>query len=313
MSDPEIQLQSTPMVTIFTAPKPFTDPHINTIQRNAIQSWMHLGDGVQILLVGQEEGLEEVAEEFNLAYLPDVERNEWGTPLVNSIFQLARGASLAPVLVYVNADILLLPEFLDVIRTVSEQSQRYLVLGQRWDLDVTERLDFSQDWAAHLKERTLQQGELHSPSGSDYFIFPTILFKDMPAFAVGRAGWDNWMIYHSLKQGWQVIDATPSLMVIHQNHDYSHLPGNVKTHYDLEETHINAQLGGGMANMYITLDANRQLIGQLIRRPKPSLIRFLRRLERTFRPQDDDPCQLRFKLARVFRRWRRKLSGSLDA
>jgi hypothetical protein len=313
MNAPEIQPKKTPLVTIFTAPKAFTDRHINIIQRNAIQSWMHLGEEVQVLLVGEEDGLQETAAEFSLDCLTQVERNEWGTPLVSSIFQLAREASLAPVLAYVNADILLLPEFLNVVQLVSAQSQRYLVLGQRWDLDVTEPLDFSPGWAERLIERTHQHGDLHSPSGSDYFIFPTVLFKKMPDFAIGRAGWDNWMIYKALTGGLQVIDATPSMMIVHQNHDYTHLPGNVKTHYDLEETHINARLGGGMANMYITLDANRQLVNGRIRRPSPSLNRILRSMERTFRPQDDDPSKLGFKIARVIRRWRRKLSGTLDA
>ncbi len=43
-------------LTIFTAPKPFTDPHIKIIQRNAIQSWMHLQD-VTVMLIGDEPGL----------------------------------------------------------------------------------------------------------------------------------------------------------------------------------------------------------------------------------------------------------------
>ena len=38
-----------PFLTIFSVPKPFTDPHINLIQRNAIQSWLNIGEGVDIL------------------------------------------------------------------------------------------------------------------------------------------------------------------------------------------------------------------------------------------------------------------------
>ena len=48
-------------LTIFTAPKPFTNPHINIIQRNAIQSWMRLKD-VEVLLIGDEAGIPEAAE-----------------------------------------------------------------------------------------------------------------------------------------------------------------------------------------------------------------------------------------------------------
>ena len=82
-------------LTIFTAPKAFSDPHINTIQRNAIQSWQHLGDEVDVLLVGDEDGMADIADEYNLLHLPDVSRNDWGTPLVNSIFELAIQAFFA--------------------------------------------------------------------------------------------------------------------------------------------------------------------------------------------------------------------------
>ena len=108
-------------LTIFTAPKPFTDPHIDTIQRNAIRSWLHLGEDVEVLLVGEEQGLAEVAVEYGVQHLPEVERNAWHTPLVSSIFSLAREHSDAPLLAYVNADILLLPDFVSVARQVAGQ------------------------------------------------------------------------------------------------------------------------------------------------------------------------------------------------
>ncbi len=33
-----------PALTLFTAPKPFTNPHIALIQRNAFRSWQALGE-----------------------------------------------------------------------------------------------------------------------------------------------------------------------------------------------------------------------------------------------------------------------------
>lgn len=291
-------------LTVFTAPKPFTNPHINTIQRNAIQSWIHLSSGVEVILVGDEDGMAETADELEVVHLPDVVRNEWGTPLVSSIFELARDACNSPYLAYVNADILLIPDFVAVTRKVVSQTENFLIVGQRWDLDVTQMLDFNENWDNDLKTLTLEQGELHPPAGSDYFIYPRTLFADMPEFAIGRAGWDNWMIYKALNNGWHVIDATPSLMIIHQNHDYSHLPGGVP-HYDLEETKINAALGGGFANMYITLDTNYELVQGVVRRSRWRWDRIMRRLERWLRPDDDEDRGIRWRLARRFRRMRR--------
>ncbi len=296
-----------PFLTIFTAPKPFTDPHINRIQRNAIRSWQHLGADVEVILVGNETGMAEVAAEFGVQHLPEVRCSAWGTPLVSSIFELARQASTSPCLAYVNADILLLPDFVALTAQVAAQSQKFLVVGQRWDLDIRAELTFSADWDADLRADTRTRGVLHAPSGSDYFIFPRHLFVDMPDFAIGRAGWDNWMIYQALKHRWHVIDATPSLMIIHQNHDYSHLPGG-KPHYDHEETHINTAIGGGAANMYMTLDTNYEWIAGRIRRARWTRDRTLRRLERFFRPQDDANRGLRYKIARKFRRMRRGLA-----
>ena len=293
-------------LTIFTAPKPFLDPHINIIQRNAIQSWLHLDAGVEVLLVGEEDGMADVAAEFGVRQLPDVKRNAWGTPLVSSIFQLARDASDSPFLAYVNADILLLPEFVHAIRQVASQTSRFLVVGQRWDVEITWPMTFDPGWNVQLEDRVATQGVLHAPAGSDYFIFPRDLFVDMPDFAIGRAGWDNWMIYWALKNGWHAVDATESLTVVHQNHDYSHLPGG-RAHYDLEETRINAALGGGMVNMFMTLDTNYELIDGKLRRARLTLPRLLRRLERAFQPQDELDRGLRFIIARKFRRMRRNL------
>jgi hypothetical protein len=259
-----------------------------------------------VILVGDEEGMKEAAGELGVKHIPDVACNEWGTPLVSSIFSLARDSSNTPTLAYVNADILLTPDFIEITRRVASQVENYLIVGQRWDLDVTRPLEFDGSWALDLKERTKIQGELHPPAGSDYFIFPRSLFQDMPDFAVGRAGWDNWMIYQALNKGWLVIDATPSLMIIHQNHDYSHLPGGLP-HYDLEETKINAALGGGYANMYMTLDTNYELVDGIIQRPRWSRDRILRRMERLFRPDDDSVRNLRWRIARMFRRLRRGL------
>ncbi len=221
---------------------------------------------------------------------------------MSSIFELARDASESRLLTYVNADILLLPDFMDHAQGVAAQVDKFLVVGQRWDIDITEELEFPTDWDQHIRNEVLTRGGLHAPSGSDYFIFPREIFTDMPPFAIGRAGWDNWMIFQSLENKWPVIDATHDLMIIHQNHDYGHLPDG-KPHYDLEETKINAELGGGMHHMYMTLDASHELVQGKVQSARLTRDRFLRTLERNLHPGVEKG--LRWKLSRRFRRMRR--------
>ena len=293
------------LLTIFSAPKPFTDPHIATIQRNAIGSWTRLPEAA-VLLVGEEPGLEEAAREFGVKQMAEVARNSEGTPLVSSIFALARQASDSPLLVYVNADILLTPDLVEAARQVMSRVQKFLIVGQRWDLDVALPFDFSGDWSARLRADACNRGKLHRPLGSDYFVFPRDCFTDMPGFAIGRAGWDNWMIYKARKEGWATVDATSSIMIIHQNHDYSHLPGG-QPHYRLPETYENIRLAGGREMTRFTLlDANRRLVDGQLHRPAWAWARFVRWLE-TFPLLALDNYWLAERIAYVVRRVRNNL------
>ena len=124
-----------------------------------------------------------------------------------------------------------------------------------------------------------RQGSLHRPAGSDFFLFPHSTFHEIPNFTIGRAGWDNWMIYKARKEKWTVIDCTPSIMIVHQNHDYSHLPGG-KPHYEHPDTNENIRLAGGEANIrYTILDATHQLVDGKLVRPKLTYLRFMRGVE----------------------------------
>ena len=297
-------------LTIFTAPKPFTDGHIATIQRNAILSWLSLGQQVDVLLVGEEDGMAEVARQYGIRQLSNVTRNDSGTPLVSSIFVLALQASDSPLMVYANADMVLLPDLVSAAQSVASQVERFLIIGQRWDMDISQLLDFSIGWETRLHSEVRLRGRRHPPAGSDYFIFPHQAFPELPPFAIGRAGWDNWMIYHARQQGWPVIDGTPSIQVIHQNHDYSHLPEG-QPHYNLPESRENENLAGGATNLFMVLDSDYQLVDGHIRRPRLTLPRLLRRTEIFFTPPGSERVGWRWFIARRFRRLRRRITGSL--
>ena len=266
------------LITLFSAPKPFTNPHIAMIQRNAIKSWTLLPD-VDVILLGEEEGLADAASELGVRHIATVERNANGVPLISSMFKLARENSNSDLLCIINADMVLMPDFVEAAKQSVKLKDKFVLLSQRWDLDVTAPLDFSGDWSHGLRSKVNGQGQLHRPAGSDFFLFPRSCYADIPTFTIGRAGWDNWMIYKARKENWAVIDCTPSVMIVHQNHDYSHLPG-AKPHYDHPETNENIRLAGGQANVrYTILDATHQLVGDTLARPKMTSLRFTRKFE----------------------------------
>jgi hypothetical protein len=276
------------LITLFSAPKPFTDPHIAMIQRNAIKSWTLLPE-VEVILLGEETGLAETAKELGVKHIADVACNESGTPLISSMFQLARENSQSDLLCIINADIILMPDFVEMAMKsdswLSKEQrrasaiQKFVLLSQRWDLDVNQPVEFINGWQNKLRNTIYAAGSLHRPAGSDFFLFSKSCYTDIPNFIIGRAGWDNWMIYKARKENWAVIDCTPSVMIVHQNHDYSHLPGG-KPHYEHPDTNENIRLAGGQANVrYTILDATHQLVGGKLSRPKLTYLRFMRGVE----------------------------------
>jgi hypothetical protein len=265
-------------MTIFTAPKPFKDPHIATIQYNAIRSWKELGDDVEVILIGDEYGVKEVASELGVRFNGDVKRNSLGTPLISSIFNLGRTLNNSPLLAYINADIIVFANFLETADHVSQKLRKFLLVGQRWDMDIQEKIDFSIEWEKKLKAECQSVGKLHSMAGSDYFIYPRECFLEVPDFAVGRAGWDNWMFYHSRKNKWACVDATKSIQIIHQNHDYSHLPPG-KKHYRLPETYENVKLAGGQLSIFTLLDTEFEFSNGKIAKIRLSWKKFWREFE----------------------------------
>lgn len=265
------------MITIFSAPKPFTDPHIATIQRNAIASWTKLPD-VNVILLGDEPGLSEAAADLGVTHIREIPRSESGAPLMDAMFRLARESSPTPLYAIVNADIILFDDFVEAAKNVSAQREKFVLMGQRWDADITELLDFSDNWQHKLRNTIHATSSLHRPAGSDYFLFPASCYTHLPPFIIGRAGWDNWMIYHALKSKFPAIDATADVMIIHQSHNYAHLPGG-KPHYKHPETDINIRLAGGRPMTRFTLlDTNKRLVNGKILPQKLDSTRLWRKI-----------------------------------
>ena len=60
--------------------------------------------------------------------------------------EIGHAYSDSPLLCYANADMILMSDLLQAARQVSEQAKDFLLVGQRWNLDLTEPFDFSGDW-----------------------------------------------------------------------------------------------------------------------------------------------------------------------
>jgi len=267
------------VLTIFAIPKPFIG-HIGIIQRNAIQSWLNLHPKCEIILLGDDHGVVEVAAEFGIRHIPGVQRNDYGTPFINAAFDVAQRLSSHRLMCYINTDIILLNDFLPSVRRVHERKRRFLLSGQRWDVNLNESWDFTKpDWEAQLQGYIAKIATLHPPTGLDYFVFPRYQYHALPPFVVGRPAWDTWLLYWTRFLRIPVIDTTQTVTAIHQNHGYEHVADGVRGTYNGPEGKSNLELAGGYDHIFTLDDATLILTHQGLKRPNLTLQRLNRQMD----------------------------------
>jgi len=210
------------MLTILSTPKPFTGLFA-VIQRNAIESWTRLEPRPEVVLFGRDAGTAEICAELGLRHVPDVATNAHGTPLLSDMF--LRGQELASnaTVCWANADIIFTPTVMRAAEIVTERTRPAYLVGRRTDLDQLTPLDLSGDWAGVLTSRAMHEGERKPANWIDYFMFTRGLFTDLPPFAIGRPGYDPWLIWKAADLGADVVDASAFVLAVHQRHDYSHV------------------------------------------------------------------------------------------
>jgi hypothetical protein len=265
-------------LTIFAVPKPF-EGHIDVIQRNAIRSWKRLRPQCQVMIFGDELGCRDVAKEHGAEHITEIERNGFGTPLLDSVFQLAESRAAFDVLCYLNADLILQSDFLPSVSQASDGNPRYLMAGRTIDVDVSEELARDDENAdRELRELVDRAGAVRPPNAIDYFVFPRDTIGPLPPFAVGRPAWDNWMIYRARSLRVPVIDLSASATVLHQTHGYGHVKDATDDKWSGPEARQNLDLLGLPKRNRFSLDDATHLLTStgLARNPTNTLKRRLR-------------------------------------
>ena len=208
------------MFTILTTAKDF-DSNFKLIQINAINSWRSLSDEIEIIIFGLSRGVDEYAKTINSTHIPEIKCTDSGIPLISDMILQGTKRAKFDILLLVNADIILPNKFIDIIQILKNRKKKFLAIGHRWDMDVDEYINFS-DLIESKKfwSKANEISKQHACTGIDYFIFKKGTLKSLPDFAIGRFGWDNWILWSVRRRLIPLIDLSAEIKVIHQNHIY---------------------------------------------------------------------------------------------
>jgi hypothetical protein len=201
----------------------------------------------------------ESARAAGVDHLPNVAVGERGTPRIDDAFRRVEEAATGELRCYVNADIVLLSDFVSAVEAVRRVTERFLIIGETTDLDVPGDLELDRaEVRDALARRARAEGRSRGPTAIDYFVYTPGLFDPVPPFVVGRARFDNWLVWRARGRG-PVVDASRAVLAIHQRHDYSHIAGGQQeAHFGAEAAH-NLELAGGAGRLFTIFDATHRL------------------------------------------------------
>jgi hypothetical protein len=243
------------MVTFFTTGKPFVG-HSGVIQRNALKSWTLVHPDAEVILFGDDEGSASVATELGIRHEPRTEKNAAGSNRADYMFARAQAIARHDVLCYSNCDIIFTHDFREALAQVFAAHKEFLMVGRRWDTDITRPRDFANpDWQKQIRNHALLTGKQRPPDWIDYFVFSRGVFRDLPPLVIGRVFWDNWMVWDALEKKKPVVDASRTVVAVHQNHDYRHHPQGKHGVWYGEEGRTNYELAGGWKHLRTIVDA----------------------------------------------------------
>lgn len=241
------------MITFFTIPKAWQGDDARR-QRNAVASWRAIG--ARTLLFGDEDGVGDAAADLGAEHIPELARNAQGTPRLDGVF--ARAHELVPegFLCFANADVVVGPDFRQAAERLAGLAP-LLMVGESWDVEVPGELD---------PAKPLPPGRRRGAGALDWFLFTHGVFERIPPFAVGRAAFDNWLVWRARSAGATVVDATPSVRVVHQAHGYGHASGGFAGTRAGEEAAANWRLIGSKDRIYTRFDATHVLTKRGLKR-----------------------------------------------
>ena len=131
---------------------------------------------------------------------------------------------------YCNGDILFTHTVMETLGSLVDSSvfdltKPTMIVGKRTNVDnVTEEEGMS--WS-NISEIGKARGKLFTGYAEDFFITTrSYAWKDIAEVVIGRRAYDNWLIYNARKQKQVVIDATRTLLAVHQ----TTLAGNFEGH-----------------------------------------------------------------------------------
>jgi hypothetical protein len=238
---PVSKVEKQKCLIIFTTCKPFQGDDAWK-QDQAIKSWTQLnGIRKKIIIIGNDIGIKEVSQKYNLIHCPNVKTLE-NIPFLDSMFEIANSyADNNDYMMWCNSDIIFFNDLIKNIKKFDElrisnkvHFKNFLLTGQRYDwhnpkiINNLNKETFMENMnSKNMRSTSVQQLDsqkyecsLHLPCGIDYLIHSKTSLKNKFDKKLVIAGQRHDMILFGIgiNNDYFTCDISKTNFIIHQNH-----------------------------------------------------------------------------------------------
>nr|KAG5686931.1 hypothetical protein BaRGS_018920 [Batillaria attramentaria] len=185
-----------------------------------MQNWVRLKPAIVPVLFTNSSKLAGHAEAHGWLVMP-VSRAAVGVPILKNMYLDAMAKFDSTLYAFSNGDILFTESLVDTLLAILGSphlpldTHSLLVVGQRINVPMVRPYEVTSFDGVARVART--RGKLFTTMAEDYFITDrTFPWEDIPGVVIGRAAYDNWLVLNAIKRQEVVVDATKTLLAVHQ-------------------------------------------------------------------------------------------------
>ena len=216
---------SPPLLTLFTS---WTDNREKYLVHNiTTHNWLSLQPYVIPVIFTNEPEVANACRRMGWKVFPLRIAAAGGIPVLKYMYKDVMEAFNTTFYAYSNSDILFTDSLIDTLLALARFNLQapILVIGKRTNVDFMRKTE-SLTWK-NLITAAKTRGTLFTGYAEDYFIttrrFP---WKDIAGVVIGRVAYDNWLVWYARKQNHLVVDATNTVLAIHQTTGAGNMEGH---------------------------------------------------------------------------------------
>ncbi|KAL3860680.1 hypothetical protein ACJMK2_010771 [Sinanodonta woodiana] len=220
----------------------------NIVHNNTIRNWLLLKPDVTLLAFTNDSNTSVVCRNHGFHVMPVRVAHAGDVPVLKYMYLDAMAKFNSQFYAFANSDILFTDGLINTLKYIILSSNASkiptLIVGQRTNVNVTNTKQLSTWQNITVMART--NGELFPAFGEDYFVAtPSFPWKDIKDVIIGRKGYDNYLVAYSRRNKISVIDATKTILAVHQTTS----AGNFESSKHTDKEHNKQLLHEAMKNI----------------------------------------------------------------